>query len=120
MTIGAGGGGGFFFLIIVAFAVLWFVLIRPQKRRQLAQQQMLNQISVGDQVVTAGGIYGEVTSLVDDEDVLVLIAPDIEVRVARRAIGGVVPPDQLEPAEDEPEESAKEQVEPAPEAPPAD
>jgi preprotein translocase subunit YajC len=108
MTIGASGGSGFFFLIIVAFGVLWFLLIRPQKRRQLAQQQMLNQLNVGDQVVTAGGIYGEVTSLVDDEDVMVLIAPAIEVRIARRAIGGVVPPDDLEdhePESDAPAES---------------
>jgi preprotein translocase subunit YajC len=98
MTIGAGGGGGLFFLIIVAFAVLWFLLIRPQKRRQLAQQQMLNELSVGDQVVTAGGIYGEVTSVDDAEDVLVRIAPQLEVRVARRAIGGIIAPDAPEPA----------------------
>jgi preprotein translocase subunit YajC len=102
MTIGASGGGGFFFLIIIAFAVLWFLLIRPQKRRQVAQRQMLNTLNVGDQVVTAGGIYGEVTSLVDDDDVLVRIAPQTEVRIARRAIGGVIHPDEPEP-EAEPE-----------------
>lgn len=114
MTIGASGGGsGFFLLIIVAFAVLWFMLIRPQKRRQLAQQQMLNQLNVGDQVVTAGGIYGEITAIDDDEDVTVRIAPQLEVRVARRAIGGVIPPDEPEP--EEPEPAASE-----PETPPAD
>jgi preprotein translocase subunit YajC len=83
--------GAGFLLIIVAFAFLYFVLIRPQKRRQLAARQLLDSVKVGDEVVTAGGIYGRVTELHDD-DVLVEIAPQTTVKVARRAIGGVVPP----------------------------
>ena len=90
--IGAGSGGsGFFLLIILAFGFLWLVLVRPQKRRQIAQQRMLEEIKAGDEVVTAGGIYGKVTKDLGD-DVMVRIAPDLEVRVARRAIGGVIPP----------------------------
>ena len=112
--IGASSGGGFFLLIIVAFGFLWFVLIRPQKKRQLSQQQMLNQLDVGAEVVTAGGIYGEITKIVDDEDVMVRIAPNLEVRVARRAIGGIVPPDEPEP---EPE---AEPAEEPPALPPAE
>jgi preprotein translocase subunit YajC len=95
--IGASGGGGFFLLIIVAFAFLWLVLVRPQKKRQVAQQQMLNELKPGDEVVTAGGIYGEITRLGEDDDVYVRIAPELEVRVARRAIGGVVLPPDPEP-----------------------
>jgi preprotein translocase subunit YajC len=113
--IGASGGGGssFFLLLIIAFGVLWFVLIRPQKRRQIQQQQMLNQIDVGDEVVTAGGIYGEITA-VEDDDVMVRIAPGLEVKVARRAIGGVVKPEPPEEEADEaPEESPAEAEEPA-------
>jgi len=83
--------GAGFLLIIVAFAFLYFVLIRPQKKRQLAARQLLDSVEVGDEVVTAGGIYGRVTELHDD-DVLVEIAPQTTVKVARRAIGGVVPP----------------------------
>jgi len=99
--IGASGGGGFFILIIIAFAFLWFVLVRPQKRRQTQQQQMLNELKVGDEVVTAGGIYGEITRIEDDDDVIVRIAPELEVKVARRAIGGIVtPPEPEEPADD--------------------
>ena len=94
--IGASGGSGFFLLIIVAFAFLWLVLVRPQKKRQVAQQRMLDEIKVGDEVVTAGGIYGEITEDVGD-DVMVRIAPNLEVRVARRAIGGVIQPDEPEP-----------------------
>jgi preprotein translocase subunit YajC len=83
-------GGAGFFLIIIAFGFLYFVLVRPQKKRQLAQVRMLNELAVGDEVVTAGGIYGEIVGLGDD-DVKVRIAPDIEVRVARRAIASVTP-----------------------------
>ena len=89
--IGASGGGSsFFLLIIVAFAFLWFLLIRPQKRRQVQQQRMLDELQLGDEVVTAGGIYGEITRIEEDGDVMVRIAPGLEVKVARRAIGGVL------------------------------
>ena len=53
-------GGAGFLVIIIAFGFLYFVLIRPQKKRQLASQRMLNELHVGDEVVTAGGIYGEI------------------------------------------------------------
>jgi preprotein translocase subunit YajC len=91
-----------FLILIVAFAFLWFVLIRPQKRRQVEAARMLNSLNVGDEVLTAGGIYGEVTEL-QEEAVMVRIAPELEVRVARKAIGAVVhaeePPEAGEPAE---------------------
>jgi preprotein translocase subunit YajC len=106
--IGASGGSGFFLLIIAAFAFLWLVLVRPQKKRQVAQQRMLDEVKVGDEVVTAGGIYGEITEDVG-EDVMVRIAPNLEVRVARRAIGGIVQPDEPEP-----------EPEPEPETPPSE
>jgi len=99
--IGASGSGGFFLLIIVAFAFLWFMLIRPQKRRQVQQQQMLNDLKEGDEIVTAGGIYGEITRVEEDGDVMVRIAPELEVKVARRAIGGVVEKPQDPPETEE-------------------
>jgi len=76
-------------LIVVAFGFLYFVLVRPQKRRQATQAQMLSSLKEGDEIVTAGGIYGEITGFQED-DLLVRIAPELEVRVARRAVGGVV------------------------------
>jgi len=84
-------GGAGFFLIIIAFGFLYFVLVRPQKKRQVAQMRMLNELAVGDEVVTAGGIYGEIVGL-GEEDVTVRIAPQLDVRVARRAIASVTPP----------------------------
>ncbi|HEY2372381.1 MAG TPA: preprotein translocase subunit YajC [Gaiellaceae bacterium] len=85
-------GGAGLFIIVIAFLFLYFVLVRPQKRKQLQQQRLLNEVSVGDEIVTAGGIYGEITA-VDEDDVRVRIAPDLEVRVARRAIAGVTTPE---------------------------
>jgi preprotein translocase subunit YajC len=78
-----------FLIIVVAFVLLWLVVMRPQRRRQVEQQRMIADLRIGDEVLTVGGIYGQVTGLTDDE-VTVEIAPRIEVRVARRAIAGVV------------------------------
>jgi len=76
-------------VIVVALGFLYFVLVRPQKRRRADVERMLHSLEVGDEVVTAGGIFGTITAL-DEDEVRVEIAPELEVRVARRAIGGVV------------------------------
>jgi len=89
-------GSSGFLLIVIAFAFLYFVLIRPQKKRQVAAQRLLSSLEVGDEVVTSGGVYGTITELGDDE-VKVRIAPEVEVRVARRAIGAIIPKDEPDP-----------------------
>ena len=98
-----------FLLIILAFVFLYFVLVRPQRRRQVAQQSMLDDLRLGDEVVTAGGIYGEITDLGEDE-VKVRIAPELEVRVARRAIAGIFTDhsDEAEPETDQSGPTAEE------------
>jgi preprotein translocase subunit YajC len=96
--IGASSGGsGFFLVIIVAFLLLWLIVVRPQRKKQTQQQRMLSDLRVGDEVLTAGGIYGTVSRL-DEDQVTVEIAPGTEVRVARRAIAGVTR--EPEPGED--------------------
>jgi preprotein translocase subunit YajC len=100
------GSAGFLFIIVI-FALLWLVMVRPQRRRQQEQRRLLANIKVGDEVLTAAGIYGSVTALRED-DVMIEIAPNVEVKVARRAIGGVVPapePDDEPPPPEEPEEA---------------
>ena len=92
--------GASLLLILVAFAFLYLVLIRPQRRRQMQSRQLLDDLAIGDEVVTAGGIYGRVTELLDG-DVMIEIAPNTSVRLARRAIGAIVPP-AVEEAEEEP------------------
>ena len=89
-------------LIAIAFLFVRLAILRPQKRRRLAQEAMLRSISAGDEIVTAGGLYGQITEVRDD-DVLVRIAPEIEVRIARRAIAGVFPPER---PDEEPEQEA--------------
>ena len=94
--------GGYIFIIAI-LALMWFLLIRPQRRRQSESQRLLESLTVGKEVVTAGGLYGTITALEDDE-ARVEIADGVEVRVAKRAIAGIVSED--DPAElTEPEES---------------
>ena len=85
--------GGSLIILVAMFAVLWAVLIRPQKAKQKRQQQMLSEIGPGDEVLTVGGIYGIVQEVDEDDDLIVEIADGIHVRIARRAIGTVVSPD---------------------------
>jgi preprotein translocase subunit YajC len=81
-------------LVIAAmFALLWVLLIRPQRRRQQAQQQLLTSVEPGDEVLTVGGMYGIVHEIDEDNDLIVEIAEGIRVRIARRSVAGVVKPE---------------------------
>ena len=111
-VIAASSGPGFLFIIVIGFLLIYLIVVRPQKRRQNQQQQMLDELNVGDEVLTAGGIYGTVTA-VDEDSVTVQIAPQTEVRVARRAIAGVT----REPEDEEPEESEEAEQSEQPEEP---
>lgn len=84
------------FLVILAvlFVVMWLLVIRPQRRRQAEQQHVMENLAPGQEILTAGGLFGTVRSVVDDEEVKVEIAPDVHVRVARRAIAAVVTDDE--------------------------
>jgi preprotein translocase subunit YajC len=94
-----------YLFIIVLLALVWVLLIRPQRRRQQEAQRLLESIGVGKEIVTAGGLYGTVTAIEDDE-VRVEIADGVEVRVAKRAVAGVVSDDENDPEEPQPEEDA--------------
>jgi preprotein translocase subunit YajC len=76
-------------------ALIWLLLVQPQRRRRQQQARMLAELAVGDEVITAGGLYGRVRELGDDYVVLE-IASDTRVRVAKSAVAGRVEP---EPAE---------------------
>src|SRR5690349_20638840 len=72
---------------------MYFVLIRPQKRRQREQAELMAGIDVGDEVVTTSGIYGFVTAKEDDKFWLE-IDQDVQIRIAKAAIQGkIVDPD---------------------------
>jgi preprotein translocase subunit YajC len=97
-------------LIVIAFAFIWLALLRPQKRRQQQQARMWESLEGGEEVITAGGLYGEVKGF-DGDAVLVEIAPGLEVRVARRAIAGIVPPEEPEEPEEPGEATGRSEAE---------
>jgi preprotein translocase subunit YajC len=87
--------GGFLVLLLAMFGFMYFLLIRPQRQQQRRHTDLLASLKPGDEVVTAGGIYGEVVQL-DAERVMLEIDEDVRIAVARRAIASVVPPEELE------------------------
>lgn len=68
-------------------AIFYFLILQPMKRRQRKIQDFQSSLKVGDQVVTTGGIYGQVTK-VDERTVQLQIADKVRVQIARAAIGG--------------------------------
>jgi preprotein translocase subunit YajC len=84
--------GPLIFLAAMA-AVLWFVLIRPQRRRQQEHRAIVSGLSPDDEVITAGGVFGTVRSVADDHVVLE-IAPGTEIRVAKEAVATIVRKDE--------------------------
>jgi preprotein translocase subunit YajC len=91
--------GGYIF-ILVLLVMFWFLLVRPQRRRQVESQRLVDSLAVGKEIVTAGGLYGTITAL-DDDEARVQIADGVEVRIAKRAIAGVLSEDDEEPEEAE-------------------
>jgi preprotein translocase subunit YajC len=89
-----------YIFLIVLLVLFWLLLIRPQRRRQLEAQRMIDTLAVGKEVVTAGGLYGTITELEDDE-VRLEIAEGVEVRVAKRAIAGVLSEEEPPELEEE-------------------
>jgi preprotein translocase subunit YajC len=77
------------------FAFLYFLLIRPQRAQQRKHAELLGALKPGDEVLTAGGIYGEVVQL-DEERVMLEIDEDVRIAVARRSIASIVPPEELQ------------------------
>jgi preprotein translocase subunit YajC len=93
--MGCGGGGteqiG---LLLLMFAVLYFLMIRPQQKRAKQQEAMLGALAKGDIVRTNGGILGEITAL-DERDVTIEVADRTRIKVLRTHIGGLdQPPEQ--------------------------
>jgi preprotein translocase subunit YajC len=78
-------------LILLVFVGFYFLMIRPQRRRQQQAQQRQKTVEPGAQVRTTAGMYGTVVE-VDGDDIVLEIAPDVEVRMLRRAVMEVVTP----------------------------
>lgn len=77
--------------IIGMIAIFWFLIIRPQMKRQKEHQQKIEALKKGDQVVTAGGLVGKVAK-VDDTYAEIDIAQGVRVKAIKSTIGDIIPP----------------------------
>ena len=86
----AGAPGGFDLIslmpLLLIFVVFYFLLIRPQQKKMKQHREMISALKRGDRVLTAGGIIGTVVKVDEDNTLLVDIAKDVRVRVARHTV----------------------------------
>lgn len=88
---------GQFLPLILIFAIMYFLLIRPQQKKMKQHQNMVNAVRRGDQVVTQGGLIGKIVKVKDDKEIEVEIAEGVKVRVVKATIAQVL--SKTEPAE---------------------
>jgi preprotein translocase subunit YajC len=89
---GAPQGGeqyGFFIMMAALFAIFYFLLIRPQQKKQKEMKRMLAELTYGDSVVTIGGIHGKIVAITDDV-VTIEVADKVKLKVSRPFIGEVI------------------------------
>ena len=86
---GAGSAFASFVPLILIFAIMYFLLIRPQQQKQKQHRDMVLAVKRGDTVIMSSGMIGTVTKVKDDNEVEVEIAPNIKVRVVKSMIADV-------------------------------
>ena len=79
-----------FLPLVLIFIVFYFLLIRPQQKRQKEHRAMLEALRRGDRIVTGGGLFGTVSKVVSPEEIEVDLAPNVRVRVLRSTIANVL------------------------------
>ena len=80
-----GGGWSMWIMLALIFVVMWFFMIRPQKKQQKELQNFRDSLKKGDKVVTIGGIYGTVTEVKEDS-VLIEVDNNVKIRVSKQAL----------------------------------
>ncbi len=95
-TAGAGAAFGQFLPLILIFAIMYFLLIRPQQKKMRDLKAMVDALRRGDQVLTQGGIVGKVTKVGDDNMIEVEIATGVNVKIVKSTIVSVM--NKTEPA----------------------
>ncbi len=89
---GQEGGSGLIANVVLFGSIIlifYFMIIRPQQKRQKERQQMIDSMKKGDKIITAGGIHGTIVG-VEDKTVLVQIADNVKVKVERSTIGNIM------------------------------
>ena len=91
---GFGGGDmgalGSFLPLILIFVVFYFLLIRPQQKKQKSHREMLSALHRGDRIVTGGGLIGTVTKILSDTELTVEISEGVRVRVMRGMVSDII------------------------------
>ena len=84
-----GGSASFFaspiFMLILVFVIMWFFMIRPQRKQQKAIEAFRNSLSAGQQVVTSGGVYGTVKEI-NNNIVVLEIAPSVKIKIDKSSV----------------------------------
>ena len=84
------GSLGMLVPMLLVFVLFYFLIIMPQRKRQRAVDEMLNNLKPGDKVVTSGGLYGQIVSVREDKRTVQLkVAENVRLEVARTAISGL-------------------------------
>jgi preprotein translocase subunit YajC len=89
LLLAPGGGGdmvGMIFSMALIFGVMWFLLIRPQRKREKQQREMRSKLEVGDEIITIGGIIGRVVSLREDSLVIETGSDRSKIRITRTSV----------------------------------
>ena len=84
---GQAGGWTMWVMLLLIFVIMWFFMIRTQRKQQKELQKFRDSLKKGDKVVTIGGIYGTVVEL-KDKSVLIEVDKDVKIRVDRNALQG--------------------------------
>lgn len=88
---------GFLLPMVIIFAAFYFLLIRPQQKKQKAHAELVKALSSGDEVLTIGGILGTVTS-VSEHYASIRIADDVEIKIQKSSVSAVVPKGTIDAA----------------------
>lgn len=92
-----GGGPSFLVMMALMFGAMYFLLIRPNQKRQKAHQELVNALATGDEVLTAGGVLGKVTA-VSEHYATLQIADDVEIKIQKSTVSAIVPKGTIEAA----------------------
>jgi preprotein translocase subunit YajC len=86
----AGGGYEFLIMIVIFFAIMYFMIIRPNQKKQKEHDSLIDSLSKGNEVVTSGGIIGKIVAM-GDNLVEIKVAEGTNIRVQKHAISSVMP-----------------------------
>lgn len=86
----AASGFSSIIMMLVLFGLFYLLLIRPQSKRARQHRELVSSLSVGDEVLTSGGVAGKITR-VDDQFIIISVAKDVELTVQRPAISTTLP-----------------------------